>query len=88
MPRPAMLESLSVVISLGFGTQGNMDGVFPVARPKPLEEGAEGGHAGGNEGEVVLDAAARVCCWCSFLLAAKGSWKWRLTTKSRHNIEP
>ena len=56
-----MLESLTVVIGLGSGTQGYVVGVFPVARAKPVEEGAEGGHAGGNEGEVVLDAAARMC---------------------------
>ena len=53
-----MLESLSVIMILGFGTQGNAVGLFPVARAKPVEEGSEGGHAGRNKGEVVLDAAA------------------------------
>ncbi len=59
-PWPGILESLSVIVCLGFGTQGSVIGVFLVARAKPVEEGAEGGHAGGNEGVVVLNATARM----------------------------
>ena len=59
-PRPGMLEGLRVVISSAVHTQCITIGVFPVARTKPIEERAEGGHAGGNESEVVLDTAARM----------------------------
>ena len=55
-----MLISLSVVISTVIRIQANVIGVFPVARAQPVEEGPEGGHAGGNEGEIVLDTAARM----------------------------
>ena len=55
-----MLISLSVVISTIIRIQANVIGVFPVARAQPVEEGPEGGHAGGNEGEIVLDTAARM----------------------------
>ena len=56
-----MLISLNVVISAGIRIQANVIGVFPVARAQPVEEGSESGHAGGNEGKVVLDTAARMC---------------------------
>ena len=55
-----MWEGLSIVMSVAFVIRCITIGVFPVARAKPIEEGAEGGHAGGNEGEVVLDTAARM----------------------------
>ena len=55
-----MPEGLSVVISLAFEIQCITIGVFPVARAKPVEERAKGGHAGGNEREVALDTTARI----------------------------
>ena len=55
-----MLEGFSVVTSIAFKMQCITIVVFPVARAKPVVEGAQGGHAGGNESEVVLDAAARM----------------------------
>ena len=55
-----MLEGLSVVTSIAFKMQCITIGVFPVARAKPIVERAQGGHAGGNECEVVLDATARM----------------------------
>jgi hypothetical protein len=56
---PGTLKGLTVVVVIDFWAQGDVFSVFaPLAGAEPAKEGAEGWHAGGYQGEVVLNAAS------------------------------
>ena len=58
--RPHALKGFRVSVAAVSYRFGPYNDVLPMIRSEPFEEGAECWHAGGDQSEVVLDAAAEL----------------------------